>query len=77
MVEGGPWEHSPRLARRIREGGRLMLNIRMLRAIVAVAAIGWGAKKLLERRRYARTHPVYPSEAVPSSPFPGWATSSK
>lgn len=46
--------------------GVAKLARRGLGPLAAVAAIGWGAKKLYERRRRAR--PSYPSEAAPSSP---------
>ena len=39
---------------------------RGLGPLVAVAAVGYGAKKLLDRRKRGR--PSYPSEATPSPP---------
>lgn len=45
--------------------GAAALARRGLGPLAAVAALGWGAKKLMERRR-ARRHPSYPSEATPS-----------
>ena len=39
---------------------------RGLGPLAAVAALGWGAKKLYERRGRAR--PSYPSDAAPASP---------
>ncbi|MEO8175386.1 MAG: hypothetical protein ABI626_01850 [Sphingomicrobium sp.] len=39
---------------------------RGLGPLAAVAAIGWGAKKLYERR--GRRSPSYPSDSTPSSP---------
>ena len=46
--------------------GVAALARRGLGPLAAVAAIGWGAKKLYERR--GRAKPVYPSDATPSSP---------
>ncbi len=46
--------------------GVAALARRGLGPLAAVAAIGWGAKKLYERRR-GRT-PSYPSDAAPSPP---------
>jgi hypothetical protein len=46
--------------------GIAALARRGLGPLAAVAAIGWGAKKLYERR--GRRSPSYPSEATPSSP---------
>jgi hypothetical protein len=46
--------------------GVAALARRDLAPLAAVAAIGWGAKKLYERRR--RRAPSYPSDASPSSP---------
>lgn len=45
--------------------GTAALARRGLGPLAAAAAIGWGAKKLYERR--GRRLPSYPSEAVPSS----------
>ncbi len=39
---------------------------RGLGPLAAIAALGWGAKKLYERRR--GRSPSYPSDAAPSSP---------
>lgn len=46
--------------------GVAALARRGLGPLAAVAAIGWGAKKLYERRRAGK--PSYPSEAAPSPP---------
>lgn len=46
--------------------GAAALARRGLGPLAAVAAIGWGAKKLYDRRR-GRT-PSYPSDASPSPP---------
>lgn len=46
--------------------GVAALARRGLGPLAAVAAIGWGAKKLYERR--GRKSPSYPSDATPSSP---------
>jgi hypothetical protein len=46
--------------------GIAALARRGLGPLAAVAAIGWGAKKLYQRR--GRRSPVYPSDATPSSP---------
>ena len=46
--------------------GAAALARRGLAPLAAVAALGWGAKKLYERRR-GRT-PSYPSDAAPSPP---------
>jgi hypothetical protein len=46
--------------------GVAALARRGLGPLAAAAAIGWGAKKLYERR--ARRSPSYPSDAAPSSP---------
>jgi hypothetical protein len=46
--------------------GVAALARRGLAPLAAVAAIGWGAKKLYERRRGRA--PTYPSDATPSSP---------
>ena len=45
--------------------GTAALARRGLGPLAAAAAIGWGAKKLYERRR--RRTPSYPSDAAPSS----------
>jgi hypothetical protein len=45
--------------------GVAALARRSVPALAAVAAIGWGAKKLYERRGRAR--PSYPSDSAPSS----------
>jgi len=45
--------------------GTAALARRGLGPLAAVAALGWGAKKLYERRR--RWTPSYPSDAAPSS----------
>jgi hypothetical protein len=39
---------------------------RGLGPLAAIAALGWGAKKLYERR--GRRSPSYPADAAPSSP---------
>jgi hypothetical protein len=44
--------------------GAVTVAKRILPTIAAVAAIGWGFKKLRERR----AAPAYPSEATPSPP---------
>ena len=44
--------------------GTVALAKRALPALVAVAAIGWGVKKLRGRR----SSPSYPSDAAPSPP---------
>jgi hypothetical protein len=46
--------------------GVAALARRGLAPLAAVAALGWGAKKLYERRR-GRT-PSYPADAAPSPP---------
>ena len=46
--------------------GVAALARRGLGPLAAVAAIGWGAKKLYERR--GRAKPSYPSDAAPASP---------
>jgi hypothetical protein len=46
--------------------GAAALARRSVPALAAVAAAGWGIKKLRERR--ARKPPTYPSEASPASP---------
>ena len=46
--------------------GVAALARRGLGPLAAVAALGWGAKKLYERR--GRRSPAYPSDATPSSP---------
>jgi hypothetical protein len=46
--------------------GVAALARRGLGPLAAVAAIGWGAKKLYERR--GRRAPAYPSDAAPASP---------
>ena len=46
--------------------GVAALARRGLGPLAAVAAIGWGAKKLYERR--GRRAPAYPADATPSSP---------
>lgn len=46
--------------------GVAALARRGLGPLAAIAAIGWGAKKLYQRRR--RRSPSYPSDATPSSP---------
>ena len=46
--------------------GIAALARRGLGPLAAVAAIGWGAKKLYERR--GRQTPSYPSDAAPASP---------
>jgi hypothetical protein len=46
--------------------GVAALARRGLGPLAAVAALGWGAKKLYERR--GRGRPSYPSDAAPSSP---------
>lgn len=46
--------------------GVAALARRGLAPLAAVAALGWGAKKLYERRR-GRT-PSYPSDAAPAPP---------
>ena len=47
--------------------GVAALARRGLAPLLGAAAIGYGAKKLWDRRQ-ARRHPSYPSEATPSSP---------
>ena len=46
--------------------GVAALARRGLGPLAAVAALGWGAKKLYERRRGAA--PTYPSDATPTPP---------
>lgn len=46
--------------------GAASLARRGLGPLAALAAIGWGAKKLYQRR--ARRSPSYPSDAMPSPP---------
>ena len=46
--------------------GVAALARRGLGPLAAVAAVGWGAKKLYERR--GRRTPSYPSDAAPASP---------
>ena len=46
--------------------GAAALARRGLGPLAAVAALGWGAKKLYDRR--GRGKPSYPSDATPSSP---------
>jgi hypothetical protein len=46
--------------------GVAALARRGLGPLAALAAIGWGAKKLYQRR--ARRSPTYPSDAMPSPP---------
>ena len=46
--------------------GVAALARRGLGPLAAAAAIGWGAKKLYERR--GRSTPSYPSDAAPASP---------
>jgi hypothetical protein len=46
--------------------GIAALARRGLGPLAAVAAIGWGAKKLYQRRE--RFKPSYPSDAAPASP---------
>ena len=46
--------------------GVAALARRGLGPLAAVAALGWGAKKLYERR--GRAKPSYPSDAAPASP---------
>jgi hypothetical protein len=46
--------------------GVAALARRGLGPLAAAAAIGWGAKKLYERRRGSA--PAYPSDAAPASP---------
>ena len=46
--------------------GVAALARRGLAPLAAVAAIGWGAKKLYDRRRGRA--PSYPSDSAPSSP---------
>ena len=46
--------------------GVAALARRGLGPLAAVAAVGWGAKKLYERR--GRRTPAYPSDAAPASP---------
>lgn len=46
--------------------GVAALARRGLGPLAAVAALGWGAKKLYDRRRGRA--PSYPSDATPSSP---------
>jgi hypothetical protein len=53
--------------------GAAALARRGLGPLAAVAAIGWGAKKLYERR--GRRTPSYPSDAAPAPPS-GSATGS-
>ena len=36
--------------------------------LAVVAVLGWGANKLMERRRMRRS-PAYPADAAPSSPL--------
>ncbi len=45
--------------------GAAALARRSVPTLAAAALIGWGAKKIYERRRRS---PSYPSEATPSSP---------
>lgn len=45
--------------------GAAMLARRSVPALAAIAAIGWGARKLYERR--GRSRLSYPSDAAPSS----------
>jgi len=44
--------------------GAAALARRSVPALASIAAIGWGAKKLYERR--GRAKPTYPSNAAPS-----------
>ena len=44
--------------------GAAALARRSVPALAAIAAIGWGAKKLYERR--GRAKPTYPSDGAPS-----------
>ena len=44
--------------------GSATLAKRVIPTLAAIAAVGWGWKKLRERRR----SPAYPSEATPSPP---------
>jgi hypothetical protein len=46
--------------------GAAAIARRGLGPLAAVAALGWGAKKLYERRR--GRPPAYPSDAAPSPP---------
>ncbi len=46
--------------------GAAALARRGLGPLAAIAAIGWGAKKLYDRR--GRRSPSYPSDATPDSP---------
>ncbi len=46
--------------------GAAALARRGLGPLAAVAALGWGAKTLYERR--GRRSPAYPSDATPASP---------
>ena len=46
--------------------GAAALARRGLGPLAAVAALGWGAKKLYQRRE--RFKPSYPSDAAPASP---------
>ncbi len=46
--------------------GAAALARRSVPALAVIAAIGWGAKKLYERR--GRAKPSYPSDAAPSPP---------
>ena len=46
--------------------GAAALARRGLGPLAAVAALGWGAKKLYKRR--GRRSPTYPSDAAPSPP---------
>ena len=46
--------------------GVAALARRGLGPLAAVAALGWGAKKLYERR--GRKTPAYPADAAPASP---------
>lgn len=62
-----------RIAGRNRGGRGALLGVgaaalarRGLGPLAAIAAIGWGAKKLYERR--GRRSPSYPSDAIPSPP---------
>jgi hypothetical protein len=45
--------------------GAAALARRSVPALAAIAALGWGFKKLRERRRRST---IYPSEATPSAP---------
>ena len=68
----GAWLGSRMLGRQSGAKGALLgygiaaLARRGLGPLAAAAAIGWGAKKLYERR--GRRSPSYPSDASPSSP---------